>query len=159
MPFRVFIYLLERFNRISHDLAQGSFSLSTLYHVSNYANLPSMLAVVAMAVAGAVAWNGSTTGGGSHDDEIREVIDEVSQVTPLTPLCKVVGQRLVEIAVKRKVTALRPTHSIWTGKEVEAAAAWEAARCPPAALVGIAYGSADIAFDDRRRRIGKQTGN
>lgn len=113
-----------------------------------------MLSVALLAV-GAAAWSGSTSAGGSHSEKIDDVIGEVSAVTPLTPLCKVVAHRLVETAVKRKVTVLRPTRGIWNGKEDEVAATWEAARCPTAALVGLAFGSSNIANDDQRERVAK----
>lgn len=71
----------------------------------------------------------------------------------MTPLCKVVGRRLTETAVNRKVTAMRPTANLWKRKEDETAAVWEAARCPTAALVGIAYGASDIANLDQPRRL------
>jgi hypothetical protein len=105
--------------------------------------------------AGAAAWSGSTSSGGSHAAEIGDVIEEVSAATPLTPLCKVVAHRLLETAVKRKVTVLRPTRGLWNGQEDEVASTWEAAKCPTAALVGIAYGSSNIANGDQRERVAK----
>jgi hypothetical protein len=109
--------------------------------------------------AGAAAWSGSTSAGGSHGREIEDVIKEVSNATPLTPLCKVVAHRLVETAVKRKVTVLRPTRGLWNGKEDEVASTWEAAKCPTAALVGLAFGSSNIANGDLRERIARAAGD
>ncbi|MCZ7861297.1 hypothetical protein O9X98_07725 [Agrobacterium salinitolerans] len=129
--------------------------MSTSYRVSNFACLPAVMTAATLLAACATAWSGSTSAGGSHDAEIAAVVEEVSQATPLTPLCKAVGLRLVETAVNRKVTALRPTAVMWEKKEDEAAAAWEAARCPTAALVGIAYGTSNIANVDRLARIAK----
>ncbi|MBY3433428.1 hypothetical protein HFN89_04640 [Rhizobium laguerreae] len=133
--------------------------MSTTYRVSNYVTLPTVILSVALLTAVAVAWSGSTSSGGSHAAEIDDAIEEVSKVTPLTPLCKVVAHRLVETAVKRKVTVLRPTRGFWAGKEAEVASIWEAAKCPTAALVGIAYGSSSIANADQRERVAKAARN
>lgn len=109
----------------------------------------------ALLAAGASAWSGSTSAGGSHADEIDDVIEEVSAATPLTPLCKVVAHRLVETAVKRKVTVLRPTRGLWNGKEDDVASTWEAAKCPTSALVGLSFGSSNVANGDQRERVAK----
>jgi hypothetical protein len=127
--------------------------LSTPHKVSNFISLPATFTAAALLVACATAWNGSTSAGGSHGAEIAVVVEEVSKATPMTPLCKAVARRLTETAVNRKVAALRPTAALWEQKEDEAAAAWEAARCPTAALVGIAYGTSNIANIDRLGRL------
>lgn len=113
------------------------------------------MVALTMLAACATAWSGSTSAGGRHDEEIAALVEDVASATPMTQLCKAVGRRLAETAVNRKVTALRPTRGLWEGKEDEAASAWEAARCPTAALVGIAYGSSHIASIDRQSRIAK----
>jgi hypothetical protein len=129
--------------------------LSTTYKVSNYLSLPAVMLSVTLLAAGATAWSGSTSAGGSHGAEIDDVIEQVSATIPLTPLCKVVGHRLVETAVKRKVTVLRPTRGLWGGKEDDVAMTWETAKCPTAALVGLAFGSSNIANADQRERVAK----
>ncbi|MCV9965091.1 hypothetical protein OIU34_24645 [Pararhizobium sp. BT-229] len=129
--------------------------MSTTSRVSNFVNLPATMVALTMLAACATAWSGSTSAGGAHDEEIAAVVDEVSRATSMTQLCKAVGRRLAETAVSRKMTELRPTRGLWEGKEDKAASAWEAARCPTAALVGIAYGTSQIANIDRRNRIAK----
>jgi hypothetical protein len=71
----------------------------------------------------------------------------------MTQLCKAVALKLAETSVNRKVTQLRPTKGLWERREAEAAEAWDAARCPTAALFGIAYGTSHIASIDLENRV------
>jgi hypothetical protein len=111
------------------------------------------MASVAMLAACATAWNGSTSAGGGHSARVGNAVEEVAAVTPMTPLCKVVGKRLVEVSVARKVSNLRPTSGYWQAKEEKAAGAWEAAQCPVSALAALVYAASEIANDDARRRV------
>lgn len=117
------------------------------------------MACATLLAACATAWSGSTSAGGDYGKEVDKVVESVSAVTPMTPLCRVVAKRLVSMSVAGKVSGLRPTGAVWRGKEDEAAAAWEAARCPTPALVALVFGAAEIAHLDRRSRIAYADGN
>lgn len=112
----------------------------------------------ALLAACATAWSGSTSAGGGHDAGISTAVEEISEATPMTPFCKVIGHRLVEMAVASKVAAMRPTQSYWQAKEEEAAGAWEASQCPMPALAALAYASSEIANADYRRRTAGMAG-
>lgn len=126
--------------------------LSTTFEAFKHVRLPAALACTGMLAVCMTAWNGSTSAGGSYDTEISAVIRDVAQSTPMAPLCRVIGRKLAETSVKAKVTVMRPTQPWWDKREREATAAWEAAKCPTAALVGIAYGASNIANWNIRNR-------
>ena len=126
--------------------------MSTSYGVFDFVRLPSVMACAAVLVACATAWTESTSAGGDHAGLAAGVVSEVASATPMTPLCRAVGQRLVEVAVSSRVARLRPTASMMVAREEEAASVWEAARCPTPALVALVYGASKIASEDVRRR-------
>ena len=133
--------------------------MSTSFGVSGFVSLPAFMACAAMLAACATAWSGSTSAGGGTADKVTHVVAEVSKVTPMTPLCKVVGHRVVEVASASRIAAFRPTAGMWEKNEDEAAAAWEAARCPTAALMALLYGASEIAHENQRARTSASAGN
>jgi hypothetical protein len=136
---------MRTYNR-RHNLAQGAATLSTTIK-KNETSTRFILGLLAFGLVGcAISWPSSTTAGGGLSDKTREMVREVSKIAGLTPLCETVGNQLAEMAVKRKVTIFRPTVGYWEKKEEEAAAVWEAARCPMRALVPISAGSSEIAL-------------
>lgn len=70
----------------------------------------------------------------------------------LTPMCQSIGVGLAQSGVRRKVSERRPTTGMWAASERKAVDAWEAARCPTAALASIAYGVSEVANTDQRTR-------
>lgn len=127
--------------------------MSTTFEVSKFFTLPVILAGATLLVACASAWQGSTSAGGDNAGQVDAAVEAIGQVTPMTPMCKVVGKRLVSMAAASRVSALRPTGSHWRHEEEDAAAAWEAARCPTPALTALVFAASEIAEDDRRDRI------
>ena len=121
-------------------------------------SLPAVALCASLLAACASAWSGSTTAGAADRGDVAAVVAGVSSVTPLTPLCRTVAGKLAEAAVSARIAARRPTSELWAAREREVAGAWEAARCPTAALVGIAYGAAEIANHDERVRYAEAGG-
>jgi hypothetical protein len=118
----------------------------------------SIVAGGVMLIAGVTAWNGSTSAGGDQEGKARAIVADVASVTKMTPMCEVIGRSLAEAGIRARISARRPTHSIWTEREDRASSAWAAARCPDAALLGITFGIADIANFDERKRFSEARG-
>lgn len=98
-----------------------------------------------MAGTAAVAWAASTSSGGGARFAAEQVVAQVARSARLTPFCRAVAVSVVESQLRARIAERRPTGRILAADAGESLDAWDASRCPVAALPGLTFGVADAA--------------